>query len=108
MAIISHLWGKFRRTDWEVHLCLHHVYSVPELEGGVKYTLKNYKRGGMNGDNEWRFPGSQDYHIFRKIIIDSLFVENLNKLFFCIRTHWTIRHPQSLRLGEGKRKEYSN
>ena len=69
-------------------MCLHHVYCVPESEGGVKYTLKNYKRGGMNGDNEWSIPGSQDYHIFRKIIIDSLFVENLNKQnVFLIRTH---------------------
>ena len=33
----------------------------------------------MNGDNEWMFPGSQDYHILRKIIVDSLLVENLNK-----------------------------
>jgi hypothetical protein len=57
----------------------------------------------MNGDNEWMFPGSQDYHILRKIIIESLFVENLkltNKLkVFFVRTHWTIRHPQALPLG---------
>jgi len=57
-------------------LCLHHVDIVPESENGVKYTPKNYKCWGINGDNKWMFPGSQDYHILRKIIIESLFVEN--------------------------------
>jgi hypothetical protein len=64
----------------------------------------------MNGDNEWMFPGSQDYHNLRKIIIESLFVENLNQKeskFFFSRTYWTIRHPQACGLGEDKSKELS-
>jgi hypothetical protein len=58
---------------------LPHVYSIHESKGGVKYMPKNYKRWGMKVDYEWTFPGSQDYHILRKIIVDSLFVENLKK-----------------------------